>query len=241
MLTILTLLLLTSSSAQPVRHFQKLDKKSVPFTLFRDQHKTFDHEDATEASVAFLYSAAGVAFAGDLNDDGTDELLIVPDDGTCGSSGCEFYLFGDKEGTWVALAGTDGGIARDQSNGLDILPIVRRGYHDIRILDDCVKWNGRRYVPYEPADYRQLSPDWFDHSDFWSAVILWRIECEGLQTIKIVPQWVTGVPQGIQTRNSTTQTTTSNGSRHSMEAYMELATTSRFCYLIRQVTSEQRN
>lgn len=83
-----------------MHHFHGVDKKSVPFPLFREKFKSFGHEDAQDARAAFLDSAGGVASAGDLNDDGTDELLMVPDNRVCGSGDCRFYRLGEVRGLW---------------------------------------------------------------------------------------------------------------------------------------------
>ncbi|MGB9067281.1 MAG: hypothetical protein WCC21_01820 [Candidatus Acidiferrales bacterium] len=170
--------------------------KSVGYDLFKNPYETFDHDNAEQARNAFLESAAGVAYAGDLNDDGIDEILMVPDNGTCRTIGCNLLPFGKEKGIWVPLAGAAGSIARAPSDGLDTLPTMRHGYHDIRILDDCFKWNGRRYASCDDSDYRRLSPEWFDRSELWSAAILWRIECGGHRTIQFIPRWVSGMTEG---------------------------------------------
>jgi hypothetical protein len=198
MLIILAAVFLAGAPASAVKHFHKMERSSVPFGLFESQFETFDRANPKEAHEAFLSSVAGEAWSADLDDDGAEEILIVPDDWSCGSGGCEASLFQKKGTMWVQLAADGGVVGTMPSRGLDVLPVIRHGYHDIRMLDDCLKWNGRRYVAYAPSDYRQLSPAWFDQSDFWSGVILWEIECAGRRKLRFQPQWVPDSPDWSQ-------------------------------------------
>jgi hypothetical protein len=57
----------------------------------------------------------------------------------------------------------------------DILPPVHHGYHDLRVAADmCMKWDAKKYVVYDPADYHSLNPSWFDSRDSHEAEIFWR-------------------------------------------------------------------
>jgi hypothetical protein len=72
----------------------------------------------------------------------------------------------------------------------DILPIVRSGYHDLRIAEnDCLKWSDGKYVPYEPADYAALVPTWFDDADPHQAEIFWTIAHAKTESSRLEPQW----------------------------------------------------
>ena len=67
---------------------------------------------------------------------------------------------------------------------------MRNGHHDLRVeVQRCLKWDGAKYVWYEPEDYHRLSPGWFNASDNREAEIFWSIRYAGQDTMKFAPQW----------------------------------------------------
>src|SRR5262249_45990393 len=71
----------------------------------------------------------------------------------------------------------------------DILPIVRQGYHDLRVeVDHCLKWDGKRYIDYDPPDYSNLHADWFDSNDSHEAELFWTMRYHERTGIRLEPQ-----------------------------------------------------
>jgi hypothetical protein len=69
----------------------------------------------------------------------------------------------------------------------DILPAVRNGYHDLCVASGlCMKWNGKEYVDFDPADYNQA---WFNNRDSYDAEIFWAIHNAGHDKVIFSPQW----------------------------------------------------
>jgi hypothetical protein len=86
---------------------------------------------------------------------------------------------GDRESEWNTLR------AR-----FDILPVLRQGYHDLRIeVDHCLKWDGKHYVDYGVDDYAQLPMDWFDSSDSHEAELFWKIRYRGRNVLQFEAMW----------------------------------------------------
>jgi len=53
----------------------------------------------------------------------------------------------------------------------------------------CIKWDGKEYVVYEPADYHSLSPSWFNDHDSREAEIFWAIRYSAHNKVIFAPQW----------------------------------------------------
>src|SRR6478736_233361 len=78
----------------------------------------------------------------------------------------------------------------------DILPVVRQGFHDLRIeVDHCLKWDGKRYIDYDSEDYARLKPEWFDTGSSNEAELFWKIRYAGRKSIQFEPLWFTVSPQ----------------------------------------------
>jgi hypothetical protein len=76
------------------------------------------------------------------------------------------------------------------------LPIVRQGFHDLRIeVDHCLKWDGKRYIDYDSEDYARLKPEWFDTGNSNEAELFWKIRYAGRKSIQFEPLWFTVSPQ----------------------------------------------
>jgi len=72
------------------------------------------------------------------------------------------------------------------------LPIIRKGYHDLRIeVDHCLKWDGKHYIDYDFIDYTRLHADWFDTSDSHEAELFWMMRYQEGRSIQFDPQWFT--------------------------------------------------
>ncbi len=193
----------TLPSSGPVKYFRELSKESIPFGIFESGYPLFEMEDPQRATKAF--EAEGQAWAGDLNDDAVDEILIMPNNYLCGTGGCPYHLFEKREKQWISMSKEEWLTFTAFANPphFDIFPTTRQGYHDIRVaVNECFKWDGKNYILYEPADYRQLSPDWFDSGNFRNAEILWLIRYSGLKTAKFEPRWVQSVPEWAKSGNA---------------------------------------
>lgn len=52
-----------------------------------------------------------------------------------------------------------------------------------------MKWDVDKYIEYKLEDYRGLSTEWFNASDYREAEIFWSIRYGGLDTFTFKPQW----------------------------------------------------
>lgn len=164
-----------------VQHFRSVATESIPGSLVAKICSDRDESDCAET-----FRTNGRAWTGDINDDAASEYVIF-DGQLCGTLGCSYDLFEIHAEKWnaipVFMSGSDPDVPLWISNRprFDILPIVRDGYHDLRIaVDECVKWNGHEYVAYQPDDYRRLSPSLFNQTDNHEAEIFWMIRYAGL-------------------------------------------------------------
>lgn len=186
---LLLALLLGANSPGGLRHLRPAKKSAVPVSAFRDICADLVNESCRQE-----FLASGAAWLGDVNDDGRNELLVFPGSSFSGAGGQSYFLYQRQRGKWVSLA-EDGWQLRGRR--FDILPVVRQGYHDLRIgVDLCVKWNGTQYEVYDASDYRQLSPDLFLAPDVYDAALLWQIRYAGLTTVQFEPVWISDVPRG---------------------------------------------
>lgn len=181
-------LLLGAQSGPNAKQFHQVGKNVFPRSILeRDLCPDGDKNECWQE-----FQDQGKVWAGDVNDDGVDELLVFPGAGWSGSSGDWYFLYQRRTKRWVRLYPNQGGFGWQVSDPrFDILPIVHGGYHDLRIAGDwCLKWNGKNYVDYEDSDYHQLSPSFFDHSKWTEAIILWVIHNKGVDDIRdFKPQW----------------------------------------------------
>lgn len=193
----LALLLLASLSATQlpaeVKKFHPVENSAVPAELF-ETSSACDYGEPEDCHADFLET--GKAWLGDLNDDGVEELLIKASDKLSGTGGDVYFLYQKEPQGWEPLTEQDGWVTLTFGPRFDIFPIVRQGYHDIRVaIGECWKWDGKVYVPYQPDDYRELSPEWFNASDFWEQEIFWAIRYRGLKTARFEPVWFAGIPE----------------------------------------------
>ena len=181
-------LLLGAESSGVARHFRPAEKSVVPAILIEELCPDPEGKACWQA-----FKETGDIWVGDVNDDGVEELLLFPGSSYSGTGGQSLFLYQKRQGKWVSLMEEEGWLIRGRR--LDILPIVREGYHDLRLgVDFCLQWSGKQYVAYEPSDYRQLSPDFFPAPDVHEAVIFWRIRYDGLRVVRFEPQWISDVP-----------------------------------------------
>ena len=180
----------------PVRHFVE-----VAFDRFPKSVISRDFcDDPGEASECWrdLRSSARV-WAGDVNGDHIDELILFPGWQATGSGGRSYYLYQRHGRIWqsIVMAGDTAGAMDGDPDGwftdrprFEILPITRSGYRDLRIaVNDCLKWSNGKYVDYDPADYAALVPAWFDDADPHQAEIFWAIGHPGTESSRFEPQW----------------------------------------------------
>lgn len=178
----LPIFLFALPSALSAQGFHELKRATVPREALTENCDDFDGHPCREE---FLEN--GEAFAVDVNDDGKDELLIhigLQDTG----SGGEGYALIQKQGAhWKEI----GSCLLYWGLRLRKLDNTRSGYHDLRLGHSFfVKWNGTKYVPFEPTDFRALLPSLFDAKDPQDAEILWLIRYAGLRDLTLEPQWI---------------------------------------------------
>jgi len=135
--------------------------------------------------------STGKVWAGDVNGDHIDELILFPGVQAAGSGGRNYYLYQRHGKDWQSIVMTD-----DMDSWFtdrprfDILPITRSGYRDLRVaVNDCLKWSDGKYVFYDPADYAALVPNWFDDADPHQAEIFWTIGHAKTEPSRLEPQW----------------------------------------------------
>ncbi len=175
-----------------VRSFVLVDKTRFPkAVLERDFCR-----NGKPAECLRTFRASGKVWAADINGDGVDELVVFPGTLYGGTLGWWYYLYQKRGTDWLSLVeiheeeedGPDGW--QTMRPRFDILPTVRNGYHDLRItVDQCVKWNGEKYVEYSPEDYHKVSPKWFNASDSHEAEIFWACRYAGQETFTFEAQW----------------------------------------------------
>lgn len=202
---LLAAIFLSASLASPVKQFRLLEKSQLPKTFLGNlcgapaKASVELDKDCVED-----FNKDGAVWAGDVNDDGVDEFIIDPGGmpGTLGPSRSLVQQQGEK---WVDLACLGG--SEQEKEGcesgwntlrgrFDILPIIRQGYHDLRIeVDQCLKWNGKHYVEYAPADYAKLQPQWFDRSDSREAELFWKMMYADRKSLQFQPIWFTVSPE----------------------------------------------
>lgn len=196
---VLAVVLLAGGPSPPVKHFRLIEKNELPKTFL--QHLCGSIHQATEKKDCLeSFEKDGAVWAGDVNDDGVDEY-IIDSGGVPGTLGPARNLVQPRGNQWVELACFRGGDVCDSGwNTLrarfDILPIVRKGYHDLRIeVDHCLKWDGQHYIDYDPADYSHLREEWFDTSDSHEAELFWKILYHDTKGIRFEPRWFTVSPE----------------------------------------------
>ena len=190
---LLALFLLTAQADPSVKHFHEVDKNAFPQSVLESD--IWKYESKKDCLKDFQEN--GEVWEGDINDDGVNELLIFPGMGWEGTSGRWYSLYQKRGNRWVPLYKTKYDIGwQAVSPSFDILPVARGGYHDLRVAAAwCLKWNGKHYVDYKDSDYHQLSPAFFDSSDWQEAEIFWDIRYNSLKDIGLEPQWFP-VPTG---------------------------------------------
>lgn len=187
---LLSLFLLTAYTNPAVKHFHKVSKTVFPRAVI----ETDLCPDTPKSDCWKDFLDGGEVWAGDVNDDGVDELVVFPGVGWSGTTGDTYFIYQKRGDNWAPLYLGENG--PDVSGWLvpdprfDILPVLRHGYHDLRVSEEwCLKWDGKHYVGYSDADYRKLSPDFFDKSNWEEAEIFWSIRYRGLRQMTIQPQW----------------------------------------------------
>jgi hypothetical protein len=196
---LLAVVLLAPSPSLPVKHFRLIEKSDLPKTFLRylcgSVQDTSERKDCIKS-----FEKNGAVWAGDVNDDNEDEY-IVDSGGLPGTLGPARSLVQLRGSDWVELVcRKEEDFCDSEWNTLrarfDILPLVRKGYHDLRIeVGHCLKWDGQHYVDYEPADYSQLRAEWFDTKDNHEAELFWMMRYHERKGIRFEPQWFTVSPK----------------------------------------------
>jgi hypothetical protein len=191
---------LAASLGSPIKQFRLLEKRQLPGTFLQNLcGRSEERKGCLED-----FNKDGAVWAGDVNDDGVDEFIIDPG-GMPGTLGPARFLVRQKGDEWDEFACLGGPEERAQDcasnwNTLrarfDILPVVRQGFHDLRIeVDHCLKWDGKRYIDYDSEDYARLELEWFDTGSSKEAELFWKIRYAGRKSIQFEPLWFTVSPQ----------------------------------------------
>ena len=176
-----------------VKQFRLVEKSELSKTFLsyvcRDAHEESKKKECIEG-----FEREGAAWAGDVNDDGVDEYIIDPG-GMPGTMGPPRSLIQLRGNDWADLACLGEGNKCDSEwntlrGRFDILPVVRDGYHDLRIaVDRCLKWNGQHYIDYAMTDYAQLHEEWFDTTDSHEAELFWIMRYHFGKNTRFEPRW----------------------------------------------------
>jgi hypothetical protein len=189
-------LLFSPRPSSPVRHFAPVAIDRFPRTVFLREFCEGTSVELKECWASFR--DYGGVWAADVDGDHVDELIVKPGGGWVGSAGPWYFLYRRQGNGWTsAEKGTRDVRSKDDEVGwqtkhprFDVLPIVRNGHHDLRVVvNECMKWDGAKYVWYEPEDYHRLSPAWFDATDIYEAEMFWAIRYSGQDKIRFEPQW----------------------------------------------------
>jgi len=176
----------TTNSA--VQHFV-----AIAFDKFPRSVIMRDFCDPDDGGCFRSVRSTGGVWAGDVNGDHIDELILFPGSQWAGSGGRNYFLYQRRGGVWRLIARDDEneGWFTDRPR-FEILPISRNGYRDLRIdVIECLKWSDGKFVPYDDADYAGLMPAWFDQRDPHQAEILWAIRHGKTERSRLEPQWFT--------------------------------------------------
>lgn len=129
------------------------------------------------------FVSAGGAWAGDVNHDGENEIIVFP--GTGGSGGDDAFLYQKRGESWVRLLDYF-----PYEERFLILPKLRGGYSDLCLADfHCFKWSGERYIAYDSGDYRSLPLDYLDTRSPREAALRWMVRYAGLKSFPFEPDW----------------------------------------------------
>src|SRR5215469_2047351 len=172
----------------PVRHFVEVAFDRFPQSVIM---RDFCDEPGDASECWRDIRSSGTVWAGDVNGDHIDELILFPGVQATGSAGRSYYLYQRHGRTWqsIVMAGDSDGWFTDRPR-FEILPITRSGYRDLRVaVNDCLKWSNGKYVYYDPADYAALVPNWFDVADPHQAEIFWTIGHAKTEPSRLEPQW----------------------------------------------------
>ncbi len=187
LLLLLTGALLSPAGEEAVKQFRPVENTEVPRVILEEKIDC-PLGDVEECWRNFL--GTGQAWRGDVNDDGKDELLVLPGALWSGTGGTQLFLFQKRKDGWSKIAGWFAAGARQ-----DILPVVRRSYHDICLeKNTCLKWAGEGYEAYVAEDYHRLSPEFFDRRDIHTAEMFWKIRNAGKRKFVVEPFWVSDLP-----------------------------------------------
>jgi hypothetical protein len=189
---VLAVALVAGSASLPVKHFRLIEKRELSKTFLQHLCGSI-HEAAEKKDCVESFEKDGAVWAGDVNDDGVDEY-IIDSGGVPGTLGAVRNLVQQRGNEWVELTCFSGEDCLSGWNTLrarfDVLPIARRGYHDLRIeVDHCLKWDGQHYIDYDPADYSHLRAEWFDTRDSHEAELFWTIQYQQRKDIRFEPSW----------------------------------------------------
>jgi len=191
---LLAIILLGFPARSRLEQFQSIEVSMVPRESLNPICSWDKEEDCWQD-----FKDHGSVRSGQINDGGEPAYVIYPGYGWSGTGGDSYFLVQRRGGRWVPLYSEDGSpVWQVRYPRFDILPIVRNGYHDLRVAQAwCLKWDGRHYVSYEDEDYRSLSPEWFDASDWEEADIFWMIRYRGMRKFHFDPQWF-AVPEDLR-------------------------------------------
>jgi hypothetical protein len=196
MLTSILILWMTlfssSELSSPVRHFSPVPITRFPRAVFL---RDFCEGETSELDQCWAsFRDHGGVWAASIDQSHVDALLVSPSGDWRGTLGEWYFLYRRQGKDWTVEKISSG---KDDEKGwqtshprFDVLPTLRNGHHDLRVVvDGCLKWDGAKYMWYEPEDYRRLSPEWFNAADHREAEIFWAIRYAGLNTMTFEPQW----------------------------------------------------
>lgn len=97
------------------------------FKIFDPPYNSFSSEFVQSAKV-------------DLNQDGFDELIVIFEHMfSCGSGGCDSYIFRKVDGGWIEIADFSG------LQGVELAEPIIDGWPRVYSHEACLVWKGGRY------------------------------------------------------------------------------------------------
>ena len=188
---LLAMTMLAVVPAEKAVSFNVVENDTVPQSLI-DRIENCDYDAAQADACRKEFLEKHNVWSGEVNGDGIDEFLVHPSAGWHGSGGYSVSLYKKEKDTWRSLFDEKFMV---NSFHFQIVPILRRGYKDLRIgASGCYRWEGEHYVLCSAKEYGEWKPDYFDQSNWSNAGLFWEMRYQGKKSFKVKPHWFDNLP-----------------------------------------------